>query len=129
MSVNGTLVEAKMCTWTLKSTHFTFNKCPIYTTEGPSAKFSTNYTKRTAKTQYRKFETNIPRKGTVRLQSQSYIHVSVSDLYTVCRIGEDDCRCLLGDVPLLCCCHAHFRIHLRFQGRFLNIRHEVRKYR
>ncbi len=38
---------------------------------------------------------------------------------TVCRIGEDDCRCLLGDVPLLCCCHAHIRIHLRFQGGFL----------
>jgi hypothetical protein len=39
----------------------------------------TNYT---AKTQYRKFETNIPKKGTARLQSpNSYIHVSVSDLY------------------------------------------------
>ncbi len=36
----------------------------------------------TAKTQYRKFETNIPRKGTARLYSpNSYIHVSVSDLY------------------------------------------------
>ncbi len=34
-----------------------------------------------AKTQCRKFETNIPRKETARLQSQSSIHVSVSDLY------------------------------------------------
>ncbi len=42
MSVNGTLVEAKMCTFTLESTHFIFNKCPIYTHDGASAKFSTN---------------------------------------------------------------------------------------
>ncbi len=35
----------------------------------------------TAKTQYRKLETNIPRKGTARLQSHSYIPVSVSDMY------------------------------------------------
>ncbi len=31
VSVNGTLVEAKMCTFTLESTHFIFNKCPIFT--------------------------------------------------------------------------------------------------
>ncbi len=36
----------------------------------------------TASTQYRKCETNIPREGTARLQSNSYIHASVSDLYT-----------------------------------------------
>ncbi len=42
MSVNGTLVEAKMCTFTLESTHFIFNKCPIYTHNGANAKFSTN---------------------------------------------------------------------------------------
>jgi hypothetical protein len=29
VSVNGTLVEAKMCTFALKSTNFIFNKCPI----------------------------------------------------------------------------------------------------
>ncbi len=40
VSVNGTLVEAKMWTFTLESTHFIFNKCPIYTHNG--AKFSTN---------------------------------------------------------------------------------------
>ncbi len=40
--VNGTLVEAKMCTFTLESTHFIFNKCPIYTHGSASAKFSTN---------------------------------------------------------------------------------------
>jgi hypothetical protein len=40
--VNGTLGKAKMCTSTLKSTHFVFNKCPIYTHDGVSAKFCTN---------------------------------------------------------------------------------------
>jgi hypothetical protein len=32
VSVNGTLVAAKMCTFTLESTHFIFNKCPLYST-------------------------------------------------------------------------------------------------
>ncbi len=41
MSVNGTLVEAKMCTFIHESTHFIFNKCPIYILDGASAKFST----------------------------------------------------------------------------------------
>ncbi len=36
------LAEAKICTFTLESTHFTFNKCPIYTHDGASAKFRTN---------------------------------------------------------------------------------------
>jgi hypothetical protein len=40
--LNWTLVEAKMFTFTLESTHFIFNKCPIYTHDGASAKFSTN---------------------------------------------------------------------------------------
>jgi hypothetical protein len=31
-----------MCTFTLESTHLIFNKCPIYTHVGASAKFSTN---------------------------------------------------------------------------------------
>jgi hypothetical protein len=31
-----------MCTFTLESTHFIFNKCPIYTHDGASAKFSIN---------------------------------------------------------------------------------------
>ncbi len=42
MSVNGTFVEAKLSTFTLESTDFIFNKCPIYTHDGASAKFSTN---------------------------------------------------------------------------------------
>ncbi len=42
VSVNGILVEAKMCTFTLESTHFLFNKCPIYTHDGASAKLSDN---------------------------------------------------------------------------------------
>jgi hypothetical protein len=42
VSVIGTFVEAKMCTFTLESTHFIFNKCPIYTHDRASAKFSTN---------------------------------------------------------------------------------------
>jgi hypothetical protein len=32
VSVNGTLVEAKMCTSTFESTHLIFTKCPIYST-------------------------------------------------------------------------------------------------
>jgi hypothetical protein len=42
VNVNGTLVEAKLCTFTFESTHFIFNKCPIYTHDDASAKFSTN---------------------------------------------------------------------------------------
>jgi hypothetical protein len=42
VSVKETLVEAKMRIFTLESTHFIFNKCPIYTHDGASAKFSTN---------------------------------------------------------------------------------------
>jgi hypothetical protein len=30
-----------MCTFTLESTHFIFKKCPIYTHDSASAKFST----------------------------------------------------------------------------------------
>jgi hypothetical protein len=41
VSVNGTLVEAKMCTFTLEPTHFIFNKCSIYTQDGASSKFCT----------------------------------------------------------------------------------------
>ncbi len=40
--VYGTLAEAKMCTFTLESTHFIFNMCPIYPHDGASAKFRTN---------------------------------------------------------------------------------------
>jgi hypothetical protein len=42
VSLNGTLVEDKMCTFTLEYMHFVFNQCPIYTHDGASAKFSTN---------------------------------------------------------------------------------------
>jgi hypothetical protein len=42
VSVNGTLFDAKMCTVTLESKHFIFSKCPIYTHDGASDKFSTN---------------------------------------------------------------------------------------
>jgi hypothetical protein len=42
VSVNGTLFEAKVCTFILESTHFIFNKCPIYTLDGDNTKFSTN---------------------------------------------------------------------------------------
>ncbi len=37
-----TFVEAKMCTFSLKSKHFIFKKCPIYTHESVNAKFGTN---------------------------------------------------------------------------------------
>ncbi len=42
MGVNGTLVEAKLCTFTLECAHFIFNLCPIYSHDGASAKLSTN---------------------------------------------------------------------------------------
>jgi hypothetical protein len=40
--VNGTLVEDKMRRFKGECEHFRFNKCPIYTHDGASAKFSTN---------------------------------------------------------------------------------------
>ncbi len=42
VSVNGTLVEDKMRRFKGECAHFSFNKCPIYTHDGASAKFSTN---------------------------------------------------------------------------------------
>ncbi len=42
MNRNGILVADKMFTFTLESTHFMLNKCPIYTLDGASAKLSTN---------------------------------------------------------------------------------------
>jgi hypothetical protein len=42
VSVNGTLVEAKLCTFAFLSTHFIFNNCPFYTQDGAIAKFSPN---------------------------------------------------------------------------------------
>jgi hypothetical protein len=42
VSVNGTLIEDKMRRFQGECTHFSFNKCPIYTHDGASAKFSTN---------------------------------------------------------------------------------------
>jgi hypothetical protein len=40
VSINGTIFEAKMCTFTLDSTHFIFNKC--HTHDGANVKFITN---------------------------------------------------------------------------------------
>ncbi len=40
--VNGTLVEDKIRTFKGECAHLGFNKCPIYTRDGESAKFSTN---------------------------------------------------------------------------------------
>jgi hypothetical protein len=42
MSVNGALVEDKMRRFKGECAHFRFKKCPIYTHDGASAKFSTN---------------------------------------------------------------------------------------
>jgi hypothetical protein len=41
VSVNGTLVEDKIRRFKDECVHFSFNKCPIYTQDGASAKFST----------------------------------------------------------------------------------------
>ncbi len=42
MRVNGTLAEDKMRRFKSECEHFSFNKCPIYTYDGASAKSSTN---------------------------------------------------------------------------------------
>ncbi len=42
VGVNETLVEAKMCKFTLESTHIIVNKCTIYKQDSASAKFRTN---------------------------------------------------------------------------------------
>jgi hypothetical protein len=42
MSVNGTLVEDKMRRFKGECAHFNFKKCPIYTHDDASNKFSTN---------------------------------------------------------------------------------------
>ncbi len=42
VSVNGTLVEDKMRGFKGECAHFSFNKCPIYTHDSASDKFSTN---------------------------------------------------------------------------------------
>jgi hypothetical protein len=39
LSYNRTLDEAKLCAFTLECTHFVFDKCPIDTHDGVSAKF------------------------------------------------------------------------------------------
>jgi hypothetical protein len=40
--LNGTLVEDKLRRFKGECEHFRFNKCPIYTHDGASAKFSSN---------------------------------------------------------------------------------------
>jgi hypothetical protein len=42
VSVNGTLFEDEMRRFQSECANFSFNKCPIYTHDGASAKFSTN---------------------------------------------------------------------------------------
>ncbi len=42
VSVIGTLVEDKMLRFKDEYAHFSFSKCPIYTHDGASTKFSTN---------------------------------------------------------------------------------------
>ncbi len=42
MSVNGTKAEDKMRRFKGEGAKFSFNKCPIYTHDGASARFSTN---------------------------------------------------------------------------------------
>ncbi len=42
MSVSGTQVEDKMRRFKGECAHFSFNRCPVYTHDGASAKSSTN---------------------------------------------------------------------------------------
>jgi hypothetical protein len=62
----GTLIESKMCTFILESTHFMFNKCSIYTHDGANAKFSTN----THKTDYSVLVNNLRGKKTLRAKNR-----------------------------------------------------------
>jgi hypothetical protein len=41
------ILETKICTFSFKSKHFIFNKCPIYIHDSASAKFSTNLQEKT----------------------------------------------------------------------------------
>jgi hypothetical protein len=54
MSVNGTLVEHKMRRFKGECAHFVFNKYPIYTHDGASAKFGTNSQKTDYSVRHRK---------------------------------------------------------------------------
>ncbi len=70
-----------MCTFTLESTHFIFNKCPFCTHDGASAKFSTN----SQETDYKEWVCQCHAKLRV-LRSQtdwhdhwSYDHVGLTD--------------------------------------------------
>ncbi len=74
VTVNVTLAEAKMCTFTLESTHFIFNMCPIYTHDGASAKFRTN----SQETDYSVYQSN---RTIIRL-------VSVSAKFGICSRGS-----------------------------------------
>ncbi len=56
MRVNGILVEDKMRRFKGEYEHFSFNKCPIYTHDGASAKFSTNSQEMDNSVQYNAFE-------------------------------------------------------------------------
>ncbi len=42
VSVNGTLIEDKLRRFKDEFSHFSLNKCPIYSHDGASDKFSTN---------------------------------------------------------------------------------------
>jgi hypothetical protein len=42
VSVNGTLIEDKLRRFKGECAHFSFKKCPIYTHDDASGKFSTN---------------------------------------------------------------------------------------
>jgi hypothetical protein len=42
VSINESLVEAKMCPFSFEFTHLIFNKCPIYSHDSANAKFSTS---------------------------------------------------------------------------------------
>ncbi len=60
VALNGTLVEAKMFTFTLECTHFILSKCPIQTHDGATAKFKVFWKIRSYPILWEPFEVTVP---------------------------------------------------------------------
>ncbi len=110
VTVNETLVEAKMCTFTLEFMHFIFNKCLIYTHDCVSALFSTSWDE----TDY----CTVGDKGTVTLQ---WIYSRKSRPFTITH--NDDISLFHNNRSRTRSVHIHDDCHpslLRFSEIFRN---------
>ncbi len=94
VSINGTLVEDKMRGFKGECAHFSFNKCPIYTYDITSEKFSTNSNKTDNSVRIR-FRIRIPN------IALNYLYFgyrfTCNDTYFFCRpvsvTSRPPCRC------------------------------------